>query len=371
MLLKQLISRAGKQLVQESVEALYLKTGFDATRPIAIRGQVNERCNYKCRYCRFWRKDDYVREMSIEQWQNALSSLKSFIGSYVIQFSGGEPFIKTGFLDLLEFCHREKIGWGVITNGSAFNRHTVERTIAARPTNIDISVDAATPDIHDFVRGVPGSLERITRGIELLRTQRQQEGLDFPIRIKPTVHQLNFRYLPQLVEWAQQMGATTIDFSPVRPGYKIPEVETELWLHDRRDIETLERTIETLVEMKRQGAPIETSEAKLRGFSDHFARKTVYHGVSPCRVSLREYFIDPTGNVIMCWFYPPIGNVKTQEARDIWYDPKTRQQRSQMVGCSKFGSVSCANSCLTHRSFPQEVKRGLLMLKRSRVRQHS
>lgn len=367
MLLKQLLSRTGKHILQESVEALYLQTGFDATRPIAIRGQINEHCNYKCRYCNFWRKEKYCEEMTIEQWQNALLSLRSFIGSYIIQFSGGEPFIKPGFVDLLEFCHREKIGWGVITNGSAFNRRTVERVVAARPTNIDISVDAATPDIHDFVRGVPGSLKRITQGLEFLTSQRQQQGLNFPIRIKPTVHRLNFRYLPQLVEWTQQVGATTIDFSAVRPRRQKSEVETELWLDDRRDLDALEEVVEILVTLKQQGAPIETSVAKLRGLSNHFVRQPVYHGVSPCRVSLREYYIRPTGDVIMCWFYPFIGNVKTHGAKEIWYSETARTLRSQMVNCTKFGSVACGNSCLTHRSFSQEVKRGLLMLKQARV----
>ena len=367
MLLQKLLSRTGKQIVQESLEALYLKTGLDATRPIAIRGQITERCNYRCRYCNFWRQESYPEEMTIEEWQNALLSLKSFIGSYIIQFSGGEPFIKPGFVDLLEFCHREKIGWGVITNGSAFNRRTVERVVAAGPTNIDISVDAATPDIHDFVRGVPGSLDRITRAIELLRSQRQQQDLDFPIRLKPTVHRLNFRYLPQLVEWAQQVGASTIDFSPVRTLLHPSEIETELWLNDRKDIETLRDVVETLVTMKQQGAPIETSTGKLRGLPDHFAGNSVYHGVSPCRVGLRQYCIRPTGDVRVCWFYPTIGNVKTQEAKEIWYSHTTQELRSQMVSCTKFGSVACANSCLTHRSFSQEVKRGLLMLKRARV----
>ncbi len=363
MELKTLVGSAVQHVSHGAGETLYLKTGFDVTKPYSIRGMVNERCNYKCRYCNFWRQAEYSEEMTIPQWQAALLSLKEFIGSYIIQFSGGEPFIKKGFVDLLQFCHREGIDWGVITNGSAFNRQTVKKVAAARPKNIDISVDGATAEIHDVVRGVPGSLSKIAEGIACLREEREQLGLKFPIRIKPTVHLCNFRKLPELVEWTQRVGATAIDFSPVRPWTS--EVETHLWLREEPELETLRQTIETLLTMKKNGAPIETSEQKLRSFPDHFLGKQVYSGVSPCRVGLRDYHIRTNGDVSMCWFYPPLGNAKTHSARDLWYSDEAKQLRAQMVRCTKFGTVECANSCLSHRTFAQEVKRGMLLLRRA------
>src|SRR5262252_8575299 len=148
-------------------ESLYLKAGVDLTKPRAIKGFVNERCNYKCLYCDCWRKSVYP-EMSIAEWCHALESLRDFIGYYVIQFAGGEPFVKKGFLDLLRFCDQRSIGWGVITNGSMFSPATVKAVIEAHPLNIDISVDAANAEIHDQVRGIPGSLAKITEGIRLL-----------------------------------------------------------------------------------------------------------------------------------------------------------------------------------------------------------
>ena len=36
-------------------EEIYLRTGRDVTVPISIYGEVIERCNYKCRYCEYWR----------------------------------------------------------------------------------------------------------------------------------------------------------------------------------------------------------------------------------------------------------------------------------------------------------------------------
>ncbi len=343
-------------------EAIYLKAGVDTTKPLAIQGFVNERCNYKCLYCDCWRKSVYV-EITIPEWCQALQSLKDFIGDYVIQFAGGEPFVKKGFLDLLRYCHQHGIGWGVITNGSAFSPATIEAVIGAGPTNIDISVDAASAEIHDHARGVQGSLDKITEGIGLLLRERKRHEEDFPVRIKPTVHLLNYRELPSLVEWTVQIGATTIDFSPVQPW--TPEVESHLWIEQLADLERLAQVVDRLVAMKRAGAPIETSEAKLRSFPDHFARRPVQHGLSPCRVGMRDYHIRANGDVSVCWLYPPIGNVRLNSARDIWYGPEANRRRAQTVVCNKFRSVYCANSCINHRTFAQEVERAMLMLRRT------
>jgi MoaA/NifB/PqqE/SkfB family radical SAM enzyme len=93
-------------------EEFYLKTGYDVTKPVAFYAIFNERCNIKCRYCEFWRKPHYVNEMSIEEWQHALLSIKEFVGTYSISFSGGEPFIKPGFIDLIAWCYRNGISAG-------------------------------------------------------------------------------------------------------------------------------------------------------------------------------------------------------------------------------------------------------------------
>jgi sulfatase maturation enzyme AslB (radical SAM superfamily) len=99
------LTRLGTHHVRNAVaEEVYLRTGHDATIPVSIYGEVIERCNYKCRYCDYWRRPNYRDEMSIEEWQKALLDLKEFIGHYHIEFSGGEPYIKKGFVDLITFC---------------------------------------------------------------------------------------------------------------------------------------------------------------------------------------------------------------------------------------------------------------------------
>jgi MoaA/NifB/PqqE/SkfB family radical SAM enzyme len=344
-------------------EGLYLRTGIDATMPESISCEVNERCNYKCRYCHFWRLDDYVNEMTIEEWQRTLLGLQEFLGRCTVQFIGGEPFLKKGFVDLLEFCRQNGIDWGVITNGSALTARISARVAAAHPTNIDISIDSPIDSINDFVRGAPGSLATIEAGVRRLRTARDDGNHHFPIRIKPTITRINFRSLPLLAEWIARCGADTIDFQPV---HSVPfwtaAMRAELW-PTPEECEEMRVVIGELVQQQKSGAPIETAAERLLSIPDQFLGRTVQTSIpGPCRVSLRKLAIKANGDVRTCWDFAAIGNVRHASPRDIWYGAAARGNRAQTVACPKVGAA-CANSCNDPRSLRQDIERGLLMLR--------
>jgi len=362
---KLTLLREGLRRVRTAAsESAYVRSGVDLTAPAAIQGLVNERCNYACRYCHFWRLDRYATELTLEEWQRALASLRDFIGRYVIQFAGGEPFLKQGFVELLAFCRREGIDWGVITNGSAFRSEAVvAKVVAARPMNVDVSVDAADAPTHDHIRGAPGSLRALEAGLALLRRERARGGRHFPIRITPTVSRLNVRALPALADWAAE-HADSIDFHPVHAlPFWTDAMRRELWPDDEA-IAALREAVETLIAKQATGAPIETPAHKLRSFPEQFLGRRVQTGVAgPCRTGMRDYIITANGDVVVCWDYPPIGNVRRQGARQIWRGAQARAVRARTIVCPKLGK-ECANSCLDHRSLLQDVRRAVKLLAR-------
>jgi MoaA/NifB/PqqE/SkfB family radical SAM enzyme len=359
MKISKLPQLAAKHARGALVEQLYLRTGIDTTRPTVVYGIVNERCNYRCRYCEYWRMKEYGDEMTVEQWTDALGSLKQFIGTYHVEFSGGEPFRKKGFLDILRFCQDQGIRWGVTTNGSAFSEKIVRQTVAAEPFNVNISIDGHRSEIHDYMRGVPGSLDRIVGGIGRLRQQRTEQGRDFPIIIKPTVHSKNFRELPDLVRWAQGIGVTAINFQPVDRWTQ--ETYDELWIERGQHAE-LEKVVAELIAMKRDGAPILNTELVMDLWTSHFREEKAPAEALPCRVGMRNYFIRPNGDVELCWFYPPIGNVKQQPARDIWRGQLARERRKETVECTKL----CLFTCLSQKTLWDKAKMALTLIKGDR-----
>lgn len=359
---RKIINLGLRRLEGHFRESIYLKTGIDITKPETIRGMINQRCNYKCIYCYSWQRSEYP-EISIAQWQTGLLSLKDYIGRYLILFSGGEPFLKKGFVDLLEFCHQNQIDWGVITNGTAFTPKNVQRVVAAKPLNIDISVDSPIAASNDFVRGATNSLQTIGKGIQRLCAERRHQNSKFLIRIKPTVTRKNYKHLPQMVDWAVQQGADTIDFAPVRPEpFWTEHTFADLWI-PKEEQDILERVVSQLIDMKKSGAPIETATEKLHSLTQHFLMQQVFQGATPCRVGMRDFHISTTGDVNMCWEFPVIGNITTQTAKEIWESEIAQKIRKTTITCNKFSTISCANSCLSHRTLKQEAKRAIYAIK--------
>jgi len=358
MNLMTLCKLGSKHLRNAFAESIYLKGGYDCTRPTAVHAILTKRCNSKCRYCEYWRleNDDYGDEMSIEEWQKALLSLKDFIGSYFVEFSGGEPFVKKGFMDLLPFCDANGIRFGITTNGLALNERIAREVVSAKPFNINISVDAHMAEVHDYLRGVPGSWDRLTSGIKYLVREREAQNVRFPIIVKPTVNAKNFHLLPELVEWVQELGATTVNFQPMDRW--TPETYDELSIEEER-LGELEEVAGRLREMKRNGAPIMTSDFLLRLWSAHFREEKAPPEALPCRVGLRNCFIQPNGEIQMCWRFPSIGSLREQSAKKVWYSPKARQVRKGTVACQQL----CLFTCLSHKTLKDKFQVALKLMK--------
>jgi MoaA/NifB/PqqE/SkfB family radical SAM enzyme len=343
-----------------AAEALYLHAGTDFTRPISFYGLINERCNVKCRYCEFWRLENYQKEMTIEQWRDALLSIKDFVGRYSISFSGGEPFMKKGFIDLLAWCREQDIEAGVTTNGSAFSRKMVARTVAARPLNVNVSCDGPDAVTHDYLRGWPGLFDTLSNGIVHFRAEQRAQGIDFPIVIKPTINKANFRLMPDIVRWAERVGATAVNFQPMHRS--TPETYTELWVDSPDDFADLERVTDELCEMHAKGHAIVNKPEILKLMVPHFREERAPAKLGACRVGLRDFFIRTNGDVELCFFYPVVGNLREQSAREVWYGEKARAVRRQTVTCDKL----CLFTCLSQKTLADKIKMGARLLKSQR-----
>ena len=112
------------------------------------------------------------------------------------------------------------------------------------------------------------------------------------------------------------------------------ETHDELWV-EAPEIAELENVVERLIKMQQAGAPILTPPTILRLFPDHFREKKAPAEVMPCRIGLRDFFIRTNGDVEVCVHYPPIGNIRKQSAREIWYGPKAQEIRRQTVVCDR------------------------------------
>lgn len=86
-----------------------------------LRISVTDRCNFFCRYCRdenlnFLPHDDILRYEEIEQ----VIDIAASFGVRKLRFTGGEPFVRPGFMDFLERVHKRfpSMALRLTTNGT-------------------------------------------------------------------------------------------------------------------------------------------------------------------------------------------------------------------------------------------------------------
>jgi MoaA/NifB/PqqE/SkfB family radical SAM enzyme len=146
---------------------LWLYTNFD--------------CNLHCDYCCV-RSSPTVprRELGLAQVQR-IAREGAELGVKELFVTGGEPFLLEDIGEILLSC-AAAAPTTVLTNGMLFSGRRAE-TLQALPRDrivLQISLDSATPELHDLHRG-PGTWARTREGIE------RACALGFRVRLAATV----------------------------------------------------------------------------------------------------------------------------------------------------------------------------------------
>jgi radical SAM protein with 4Fe4S-binding SPASM domain len=121
-----------------------------------------------------------------------------------INVSGGEPFLREDFLDLLAAFHAERnwLSFAILTNGTYIDEEMARRLRGLNPEFVQISLEGGE-GTNDFIRGA-GSWRR---SIEALRCL-VREGIVTSISF--TAHRDNFREFPRVVQLACDMGVNRV-----------------------------------------------------------------------------------------------------------------------------------------------------------------
>jgi len=134
-----------------------------------LRVSVTDRCNYKCVYCRTGNEGAVYAELPIADY---LRMARVFVGLGIekIRLTGGEPLLRRGLTDLIRQLRQLRtLDGGALDIALTTNGHLLEDMAVplreAGLSRITVSMDAV--DAEKFVRitRVPGSYERVLRGV--------------------------------------------------------------------------------------------------------------------------------------------------------------------------------------------------------------
>lgn len=172
--------------------------------------EITNQCNYTCEYCIFSSTGKKPNgELSFEEIKKTLNELKT-VGFNYIKFTGGEPFIREDFIQILEYAKSLNFNFDISTNASFVNEEISKKISLLNPNFIHVSLDGHDQYSHDFVRGKKSFNKTIKGLTSLLKHNRN-------IRIGSVIHSQNDSDLEKIVNLANEFNVKEIIFSIMSP----------------------------------------------------------------------------------------------------------------------------------------------------------
>jgi len=166
---------------------------------------VTERCNSNCRLCNYGGKTTAEQaEMSTGTILSLISEAAS-LGCTNIILSGGEPLLRP---DITELFHATcdlgiESTCALCTNGSMIDKPIAELLAEANPAGrVVLSLDGHNADLHDSIRGFPGSFDKVLLAVDHLGTAF---GNTDHIGINTTINSRNADSIPDIIDFVASL----------------------------------------------------------------------------------------------------------------------------------------------------------------------
>ena len=131
------------------------ETGLDA--PICLTWELTYACNLACVHCLSSSGRRDPRELSTAECMAVIDELERMQVFYV-NIGGGEPTVRRDFWELVEYATAHHVGVKFSTNGSRITEQRAAWLARADYVDVQVSLDGATAEVNDRVRG-PGSYD--------------------------------------------------------------------------------------------------------------------------------------------------------------------------------------------------------------------
>lgn len=155
----------------------------NTTGPFDFNLQVHltQQCNLRCKHCYMDSGVASQGELSLAEWKDIVDQFVD-LGGKSVTYSGGEPLMFTGFYELADYVKQRNLDTLLITNGMLIQDASTAESVSQRLNKIRVSVDGATAEAHERIRG-KGTFVKVNKAIELL--SKTDVWLEIAITIFP------------------------------------------------------------------------------------------------------------------------------------------------------------------------------------------
>ena len=315
--------------------------GLDA--PICLTWELTYACNLACVHCLSSSGRRDPRELSTEQCKAIIDELERMQVFYV-NIGGGEPTVRPDFWELVDYATAHKVGVKFSTNGVRITEDAAARLAASDYVDVQISLDGATAEINDAVRGA-GSYAMALRALQNLAAAGFKDA-----KISVVVTRHNVDQLDDFKALADRFGAT-LRITRLRPSGRGADVWDELHPTSAQQVQLYNWLV-----AHGEGVLTGDSFFHLSGLGAPGALS----GLNMCGAGRVVCLIDPVGDVYACPFAIHdrflAGNVLSGGGfGEVWQHSElfTELRRPQSAGaCGSCGHYdACRGGCMAAKFF--------------------
>ncbi|RLB64118.1 MAG: hypothetical protein DRI90_05400 [Deltaproteobacteria bacterium] len=291
-------------------------------RPFIMAHHITNHCMCKCASC-LWR-DNKTEDVPFADLERFYTDAKKE-GFVAAAFTGGEPFLRKDLGDIVRFVKQEaEMAILVFTTGWFLEARMDE--VLPHIDMLSVSVDSASAERHDRLRGRPGLFDRLISGVRLAKKRYP----DVSIQLNCCVQKGIAPEIDDLIALAKDLEVQiSFDFiTEYRNGEGSNFVETDegLPLAEAQAVAT------TLLAHKQAGAPILNSER----YFDYFVRGRPGYN---CHLPKLAMYVDGKGNAEYCLnLNRPLANIRETPLKEIMDLPRFKQLRVDAEKCSSCNS---------------------------------
>jgi mycofactocin biosynthetic radical S-adenosylmethionine protein MftC len=252
--------------------------GLDA--PICLTWELTYACNLSCVHCLSSSGRRDPRELSTDECKAVIDTLQRMQVFYV-NIGGGEPTVRPDFWELVDYATAHQVG---VKFSTKITPEVAARLAASDYVDVQISLDGATAEVNDAVRG-PGSYATAIRAMANLADAGFR---NFKLSVVMTRQNI-----PQLAEFkaiADRYGAQ-LRLTRLRPSGRGADVWDELHPLPAQQKELYDWLVA-------HGEQVLTGDS----FFHLSAFGSALPGLNLCGAGRVVCLIDPVGDVYACPF---------------------------------------------------------------------
>ena len=211
---------SNKELSKENIQTLSYASGPVGLDYVWL--ELTKSCNLFCAHCYEEAGTNHPHpsplpsrereSISLKQWKDILAECAR-LGAKKVQFTGGEPTLYPGLMELIEFarsCRYRDIE--VFTNATRLEDSLLQQW-ALSGVRVALSFYSCDPKTHDTITGRTGSFLQTVQGIRAILAH------NIPVRVAIVLMKDNLPHLTDTVEFLKGLGLKDkeIEWDYVRP----------------------------------------------------------------------------------------------------------------------------------------------------------